>query len=185
MALFRPGPPIQPTSVAMIGARSGDRILVVGAGDGQLAADAALAAGLNGTVQVVDRDAAAKARAESAAARAGALIEFVELTGGAPMTLPGADASFDIVVVNHAYARATFDDRARVVAEALRVVRGGGRVIVVEAGVKKRGWFRTPADTTSPGEPSRDALTAGGWRAARVLADVDGVVYVEAMKGRT
>jgi ubiquinone/menaquinone biosynthesis C-methylase UbiE len=184
MSMFRSGPPVQPTSVAMIGARSGDRVLVVGAGDGQLAADTALSTGLNGTVQVVDRDPAANARGEAAAARAGALVEFIEFADDTSATLPSPDGSFDIVVINHAYERAAPDDRTRILGDALRVVRGGGRVIVVEAGAK-RGWFRATADTASRGEPIRDALTAAGWRAARVLADVDGVVYVEAMKGRT
>src|SRR5687767_4696563 len=55
MGPFRKGASPHQTAIAMIGAKSGSRVLVVGAGDAAVAGEVALVAGLNGHVLVVDR----------------------------------------------------------------------------------------------------------------------------------
>ena len=182
MGLFRKGASPHQTAIAMIGAKSGSRVLVVGAGDAAIAAEVALVAGLNGHVLVVDRVAGAAARVDAAAAKAGALVEFQD----APVTmLPLDPDSFDIVVLNRRYAEMSDEDRANVVGETMRVTRPGGRLIVIEA-TPRPGLFRAApsrAPTVTP-EAIRDAVARAGWRASRVLADVDGVAYIEAVKPR-
>src|SRR6185503_6303073 len=98
MAWMRIGrlPPYQ-TAVAMIGAKPGDRVAVLGSSDPALAAQVSLVTGLNGHVVVIDRAPGAADRVESAAARAGALVAFEE----APVTNVPLEASgFDIVVID-------------------------------------------------------------------------------------
>ena len=182
MGLFRKGASPHQTPLAMIGAKSGSRVLVIGAGDAAIAAELALVAGLNGHVLVIDRAAGAAARVDAAAAKAGALVEFQD----APVTmLPLDPDGFDIVVLNRRYAEMTDEDRANAVGETMRVARPGGRLIVIEA-TPRPGLFRAVparAPTVTP-EAIREAVARAGWRASRVLADVDGVAYIEAVKPR-
>jgi phosphatidylethanolamine/phosphatidyl-N-methylethanolamine N-methyltransferase len=182
MKWFKPGPPPYQTALAMIGAKRGDRLLVIGAGTGDLPAQLALVTGLNGTTLVVDRSPDARARVESAATEAGALVEFEPAP---PTMLPQATGGFDLVVIQHELSVSAA--RARVAVEAARVVRPGGRVIVVEKAARP-GVFgvlsRTVADIV-PAATLRDLLVSVGLRAARVLAERDGVSYVEGVKPKT
>jgi hypothetical protein len=66
------------------------------------------------------------------------------------------------------------------------VLRGGGRLVVVE-GVSATGFLgklRRPAAATMSGGEIQQLLTTAGLRAARTLAETDGVTYVEASKPR-
>ena len=104
------------TALAMIGAKTGQRILFLGSDDGALAAAVALVVGgMNGRTLVLDPSPDAAAKVERAAAEAGAL--------------------------------------------------------------------GTSHHPVIGGEAIRAQLTSAGLRAARVLAEVDGVAYVEGMKG--
>jgi ubiquinone/menaquinone biosynthesis C-methylase UbiE len=170
------------TARAMIGVKPGDRVLVIGAGNGELAAQLALVTGLNGRTLVVDVAPEAAQHVDRAAARAGALVEF----NVAPTAiLPLDPATFDIVTVNRPLARIPDRDRSATIAEAVRVLRPGGRVLVLEH-AERRGLFgaRPPAGPALSGDAVRELLTAAGLRAARVLANAEGRVYVEAIKAR-
>src|SRR5688572_19245369 len=103
--LLRRPPPYQ-TALAMIGAKSGDRVLVTGGHDHGLAAAVALTTGLNGqTVALAPVE--ARAAVEAAANEAGALVEFAT-------TVPH-DSAFDIGVWQvEASALAGADAPARV-----------------------------------------------------------------------
>src|SRR5262245_38036510 len=116
----------------MIGAKAGQHVALLGAGDGGLAATVALVTGLNGQTRVVDPTPEAAKRVADAAANAGAYVEFEQ----APLAmLPLDTESFDIAVVHRALpagdASPVLSEAAPILSEAARVVREGGRVLVI------------------------------------------------------
>lgn len=169
------------TATAMVGARPGDHVAVLGAPtaiEAGLAAEVASVTGLNGRTLVVDVGSEARTRVETAAAKAGVLVEFE----WAPVTmLPLNAGEFDIVVINRQLAKHEGRNRVALCEEAFRVAKPRGRVVVIE-GLRRPGLFGL-FPTRLPGLPadeSRAALVSAGARATRVLADVDGVIYLEA-----
>jgi ubiquinone/menaquinone biosynthesis C-methylase UbiE len=183
---FRPSPLLAPspyrTALAMVDARAGDQILVIGAGDAGLASELALVAGLNGGLVVVDDAAGAAARVEAAAAAAGALVDFKET----PVTgVPIDDASVDVVVIARRLETLADRDRIACAAEARRVLKPGGRLMAIEGPPPARWfdlWRRTAPALAS--DEVRAVLERAGWNASRVVAAVDGTTYVEAIKPR-
>ena len=179
MKLFRTAASPHQTALAMIGAKAGSTVIVVGASEPALAAEVALVTGLNGRTLVVVPERANQTAIDTAAANAGALVE-VET---APATaLPGADDTFDIAVLldaGHA------SDRDRIVLEATRVIRPGGRVVVIE-GKKSKGlrklWSGTPGDPGTAGDAIVALLSAAGLRGARLLGNAEGLSYFEGTK---
>lgn len=165
----------------MIGARAAQQVLVVGAGDGRLAAAIAGITGLNGRTLVVDPSGEARAKVEAAAAQEGVLVDF-EQTLPAEVTTGGA--GFDVVVLLQRLSRADVVPAAAA-DEALRALREGGRVVVIEGGstTSMFGMLRRPVPAMS-GEAVRDLLASAGFRGARVLAELEGVSYIEASKPR-
>jgi SAM-dependent methyltransferase len=164
----------------MVGAKAGQQVLFLGARDARLPAEVARVTGLNGRTVVVDSDPGAERAVQSAAASAGALVEFQ--TDPAPA--PGG--AYDIVVVHQSLTTArTSPDQ--LIASAAQLLREGGRVVVIEgaptAGVFAR--LRKPAAPAIASDQIRQLLTSAGLRAARVLAESDGVTYVEGSKPRT
>jgi ubiquinone/menaquinone biosynthesis C-methylase UbiE len=170
------------TPLAMIGAKAGDQVIVIGAGDGRLAAEVALVTGLNGRLLVVDASQAARARVDAAAARAGALLEF---TATDPTALPAEEQTFDVAVLHMVLAGLSDATRVAAAGEVYRVVKPGGRLVVLEGGTQARffGLTTTPASGLGYAVVS-DVLTSAGWRTSRLLADVGGVVYTEAIRAR-
>ena len=165
----------------MIGAKAGNRVLVVGAANGALVAELALITGLNGRTLVVDRSATTRAQVEAAAARAGALVDYED----APAAMLPLDAdTFDVVVIQQGLAGAA--DRSPIVAEATRVLRTGGRVIAIEA-APRAGVFGAVARSAAPKADAKallQTLTAAGLKAVRVLSEADGVLYLEGTKAK-
>lgn len=181
MKLFRSGLPPHHTALAMIGAKPGGRVLVIGAANGALAAELALVTGLNGRTLVVDRSAPMRERVRAAAARAGALVDYED----APASMLPLDAdTFDVVVIQHALAVAA--DRPQIVADAARVLRVGGRVIVIE-GAPRAGVFGAIARSAAPktdAEALLQTMNGAGLKAVRVLGESGGMLYMEGTKGR-
>lgn len=179
MALFRTGPSPFQTALAMVAAKAGHRVLVVGRGDPRLAAEIAATTGLNGQTSIVVADPAAAARAEAAASEAGALLTIET----APALL--ASEPFDIVVLHLGLDGA--DGGRAALAAALAAVRPGGRVLAVEGTARTdrtwRPWRRqTPM---RPADEVRGLFDQAGFKAARVLAIVAGAAYIEGVRARS
>ena len=139
--------------------------------------------GLSGHAAIVVADDRAAAKAHAAAATAGVLVD-VQVT---PFdSLPFPIDSFDAIVL-HAAADAfpSLEDAAGVamLREGHRVLRTGGRIIVVEGGPRRGvgAWFRGPQPLLHP-NAAAGALGAVGFRAARPLAEREGYRFTEGLK---
>ncbi len=168
------------SAVAMLGIKGGDSVLVAGAGRPDLAGAIGAITGLNGQTTVADNTDGAAGRVSRAAANAGALVEFVQ----APLAmLPMDGQTFDVVILPSGLA-SLGAQAPLVLAEAIRVVRPGGRVAICEP-LPRPGLFRL-AQTTPLTDPKDVVarLTAAGLRAARHLGSLDGVAYFEAARAR-
>ena len=116
-------------AVSMAGIKLGDRLLVVGCADPILIARLAVKTGLTGRAFAVDEQEKAVTAAEEIAAREGALIE----TAKAPWTaLPLEPDSFDVAIVRDVLPHLTKDARSGCISEVLRVLRPGGRCLVID-----------------------------------------------------
>jgi SAM-dependent methyltransferase len=179
MKLFRSGLPPHHTALAMIGAKPAMNILVIGAADLTLAGEVALVTGLNGRTVVAAVDEGARSAVQAAEANAGALVDFETMTGG---RLPFDSDTFDIVVLQQELS-ARPDAQTLTTAEATRVVRAGGRIVAIE-GERQSGGFALWRRATPhmSGEEIVSLLSAAGVAAVRVLAESEGVVYVEGRK---
>lgn len=114
----------------------GERVLDVGCGTGSLAIEAATRVGPEGIVCGVDASVPMVERARKKARRARLEVAFREAPAQA---LPYADANFDLVLctlVFHHIGRAARETSAR---EMRRVLRPGGRVVVVDFEQSTRG----------------------------------------------
>jgi ubiquinone/menaquinone biosynthesis C-methylase UbiE len=169
--------------VGMTGVKMGDRFVQIGCAHGGRLAALAKKVGLSGRAVAVVPDAEAAARASRGASQSGALVE-VELAP--PTRLPLDDAAFDLALVDDAdglLARLAPEDRVRLVRETYRVLRPGGRVMVV--GAAPRGGLGALFSSAPRGGPRFDAvplLEADGFRSARTLAQREGLAFVEAIK---
>lgn len=175
---FKPTLPPHHTELAMIGAKPGDRVAMLGA-SADLAAALALVTGLNGQTLVVDENAAARTAVEAAAARAGALVDFEQ----GPLHGPALeDGRFDIVVLAAALTPRADDERDAIVYAAARLLRPGGRLVVVD-GRKAGGMLRFGKTHPRLDPPAALAmLERAGFRATRQLADTEGLAFYEARK---
>jgi ubiquinone/menaquinone biosynthesis C-methylase UbiE len=170
--------------VGMTGVKLGDRIVQIGCADGGRLAAIAAKVGLSGQALAVVPDETAAARVRKGAAHAGVLVE---LEIAAPAHLPVESGVFDLAVIDDTaglLATMSEDERTATVLEAHRVLRPGGRAMVIGAG-RRRGLGAILAK--GPGAPPFDpgpALGANGFNAARTLAEREGLVFVEAVKPR-
>jgi len=156
-------------AVAMVGLKLGERFLLIGCGDGGLLAGLGGKVGYTGRACGTDTEAAAVARAERVAERAGVLVEVQQAP---PERLPYDDQSFDVVVVQRVGATAAARVFDLALGEAWRLVRPGGRCVVIRAS----GHGSTE---------DLDVLGSRGFRGAHVLADRGGQLFIEAVRART
>jgi ubiquinone/menaquinone biosynthesis C-methylase UbiE len=167
----------------MTGVKLGNRVLVIGCSDEPLIAALAAKSGLTGRAVALDESQARTAMAERVAQREGALIETIV----APTSmLPLDDNAFDIVVLRDVLPAIEPEARIRTAQEAWRVLRPGGRCLVIESAA--RGGLGT-VFTRAGGDAQYAAaggaagvLKAGGFLAVRTLAERGGVSFVEAVK---
>jgi ubiquinone/menaquinone biosynthesis C-methylase UbiE len=171
----------------MSGLRMGERLLQIGVDDATLLADMALKIGLSGSASVAVADEADAARVRSGTESAGALID---LHVTSLESLPFGNDAFDVVVVHgmNGLLR-SLTERARaepVLREARRVLRHGGRIIVIEAGPKSG-----LAGIISPYRPdvryeaaggTLGALRVAGFKPARALWEREGYRFSEGLK---
>jgi demethylmenaquinone methyltransferase/2-methoxy-6-polyprenyl-1,4-benzoquinol methylase len=116
-------------AVARSGARIGDRVLDCATGTGDLAMEFRRAVGARGEVVGTDFCEEMLSFAPAKAERAGLPVRF-EVAD--VLALPYADRSFDVASI--AFGIRNVDDPERGMRELARVVRPGGRVVVLEFG---------------------------------------------------
>jgi SAM-dependent methyltransferase len=182
MGLFRKAAG-EPLAVTMAAVKLGDRFLAVGVRDPALVAVLSAKAGLTGTACAVDEDASAVAKAAAAIERDGALADVTRAEWG---MWPYDDGSLDVALIRDLLPTLTPNERMRTLWEVVRVLRPGGRALVIEPA--PRGGFGAilsrqtmDADYLAAGGPLQ-ALKDAGFAAVRVLAEVEGVSYVEGIK---
>ena len=133
--------------------------------------------GLSGQASAVASDERSAARIRSAGERAGALIDVKV----APVdALPFDESAFDVVVVHGMHGLLTsLDDtrRSATLREIYRVLRQGGRVVLIEPGAGG-GLFRSKGGSRT--DPS--TLSAAGFRPTRLLAEREGYTFTEGLK---
>jgi SAM-dependent methyltransferase len=170
-------------AVSMAGIKLGDRLLIVGCADPILIARLAVKTGLTGRAYAVDERDALVTTAAEVAAREGALIE----TATAPWTsLPLESGGFDVAVVRDVLPHLTPERRDGCVAEIRRVLRPGGRCLVVDGGGRTGvaalvSGPSAPRDYTAQGG-AVPVFTGQGFKAARTLAEREGLAFAEAVK---
>ena len=133
-------------------------------------------------------DQASGARARKGAAQAGVLVE-IEIAP--PTRLPADEGAFDLAVVDDTgglFGTMRAEDRVAAIRELLRILRPGGRVMIV--GAAPRGGLGTLLTRAQSGPPfassgqAAQALQADGFKSVRMLAEREGLVFVEAIKPR-
>jgi SAM-dependent methyltransferase len=180
MGLFRKPAPGEPLAVTMAGVKLGDRFLAVGVRDPALIAVLAAKAGLTGTACAVDADEAAVAKAAGSIERDGVLAEVTRAPWG---MWPYDEGSFDVAVIKDLLPTLTADNRGRCVSEVLRVLRPGGRAIVIEPAPRGGIGALLNRQVTDPSYTGAvTTLQDEGFAATRQLAERDGVLYVEGIK---
>jgi len=159
----------EPLAVTMAGVKLGDRFLSIGVRDPTLVAALAAKSGLTGRACAVDADPALASAGAGAVEAEGALIDVVQAPWDA---LPYQDASFDVALARGVLSTLAPEPRVRCAADVRRVLRGGGRIIVVEGAKRAR---VDPAAMTS-------ALKDAGFAAVRLLAEADHMIFIEGVK---
>ena len=165
------GPAMDPLQVSMTGVRMGERFLLIGCHDRALLSGLAAKVGLSGTAAVAAFDEQQAERAARVGAKVGALIETHRVEG---LALPFDSDQFDMVVVddtNGAFGKIVETTRVAYLRDARRAVRNGGRIEVVER-----------VEARAPGYDALRDLTAAGFKPVRVLAEKDGLRFLEGLR---
>jgi demethylmenaquinone methyltransferase / 2-methoxy-6-polyprenyl-1,4-benzoquinol methylase len=117
------------TAVGLSGAKEGSRVLDCATGTGDLALAFKRKVGASGQVVGTDFCPEMLRSAPAKAAEAGLVVDFQVADA---MALPFADASFDVASI--AFGIRNVDDPVKCLKEMARVVKPGGRVVVLEFG---------------------------------------------------
>ncbi len=162
----------------------GDRVLDVATGTGDLALELARRVGPEG--EVIGSDFAEamldRARAKAATAPPGAARPRFEW--GDAMELPYGDGSFDAATVG--FGARNFDDLARGLSEMVRVVRPGGRVVVLEITTPTRAplssfyslWFDRLVPALGAVAGTLESRRPGGRASAGEVSIADAYTYL-------
>ena len=181
---FRKGTDPHPLVVGMTGVKLGERFAQIGCAHGGRLAAVAAKVGLSGRAVAIVTDDASAARARSGAADAGVLVEVER---SAPSRLPLEDGGFDLAVIDDTgglLRGMPADDRGATMREVLRILRPGGRVMVIARGTPSGiGAWLTRAPDAGPLNAESD-LQAGGFKSVRTLAEREGLIFVEGIRPR-
>jgi ubiquinone/menaquinone biosynthesis C-methylase UbiE len=175
-------------AVRMVDVKMGDRFLQVGCAHGGRFGAVAAKVGLSGSAAAIAPDERSAIRARKGAAAAGVLVD---VTVAPPMRLPADDGAFDVAVVDDtAGLLGALDpaDRTTAASELFRILRPGGRALVIGAARRRGLAALLPRPPVSPqflaAGGARGALEAAGFKSVRVLAEREGLSFVEGLKGR-
>lgn len=167
---------------SMAGVKLGTRVLQIGVGGGLIAA-LAKRAGLTGHACCVVENQAAAESVDKAAAKEGALVE---VKVAPPGDVPYESDSFDLAVLKDVIGEMTPAHRVGTVQQAWRVLRPGGRCLVIEraarGGVGALFSRRTFDQHYIRHGKAQGALEAEGFRPVRVLAERGNLIFVEGLK---
>jgi threonine dehydrogenase-like Zn-dependent dehydrogenase len=170
--------------VGMTGVRMGDRVAQIGCAHGGRLAAVAAKVGLSGRAVAVVADETSAARARTAVENAGVLVD-IEISP--PAILPLESDGFNLVIVDNTGGLLTSmpaTDRVATFREGLRALRPGGRIVVISTAARGGlGALFSRASSAQPFDPS-PFLEADGFKQVRVLAEKDGLVFVEGVKPR-
>jgi ubiquinone/menaquinone biosynthesis C-methylase UbiE len=170
----------EPLVVSMAGVKLGERALLLGTSDGVLLAGVGTKSGLTGRTCVFGENDAAVRAAVTKAEADGALVEGF---AGLWSALPFEDASFDVVIVRDVLPALSPDGRAGCLAEVMRVLRPGGRVVVIDTtgGGLLGGLLGSDGGRRFYAEEggAARALEQQGFKAVRPLAERESKVFTE------
>jgi len=176
----------EPMPIKMSGVRMGERLLQVGVDNPKLAGAMAAKVGLSGRATTVVEPGPAETRASDAAAGAGALMDVHVASLG---ELPFESDSFDVVVVNSMgglLSSLEAHTRSGALDELRRVLRHGGRIIVLEPGPRQglAGLLRPfhPNAQYEQTGGTAAALETAGFRPVRLLGERDGYRFFEGLR---
>jgi ubiquinone/menaquinone biosynthesis C-methylase UbiE len=173
---------LEPLTISMCGLKLGHRFLVIGASDPDLVWRLAGKVGLTGRACLLDESAAQTAAAAAAVERQGALVESFT----APFTsLPFEAGDFDAVILRNALAAIDLSRRAAAMSEVVRLVRPGGRCIAIEDLPRSGIWALVTGrggGMPTAGPIAVELLSAAGLRGVRLLAEREGIAFVEGVK---
>jgi ubiquinone/menaquinone biosynthesis C-methylase UbiE len=172
----------EPLAVSMTSVRPGERVLQIGANDPAIVHAIANKAGITGlaTIVVPNDGLAARVRGYSGEDASSTDVRIEPLD-----RLPFEDRAYDAVILHNTEGLLrNFDPHLRQQAlhEWLRVLRVGGRLIVLDAGRPTgmlgllAGGRRESADATT------SALQMAGFTSVRVLGDREGYRFVEGVR---
>jgi ubiquinone/menaquinone biosynthesis C-methylase UbiE len=174
---------LDPLSVSMAGAKLGDRVLFIGCSDPQMIAALATKVGLTGRACAIDSNADRVRDAERIALAEGALIE----ASVAPLDgVPFDSESFDLVVLRDLAGGRPVHEQAAIAHEAHRVLRPGGRSMIIDS-MPRAGMFsaKSASEASKEAVALADLLKPQGFVAVRVLAEREGRCFVEGVKKST
>ena len=175
-------------AIAMTGVKLGDSLLYIGCSDPSLLSAIGSKVGLSGRVCAIVRDASEAARARRGAEDAGILLE---LESGDSSRFPFGDAAFNLIVLDNQDGALTTlapEDRVALMRECFRTLAPRGRAIVIERAARGGlgALFRPgaqPADARYQASGGAiAALEAEGFRAARLLAERQGLSFFEGVR---
>ena len=181
LKLNRSGGP-RDIELSMAGLELGKSVLQVDGGGAGLIAALAGAVGLSGQACAVVESQAEVPVFEKAAANAGVLVE---IKVGWFAALPYETGTFDLVVLKHTLGRMHPLGRMRCLQDILRVLRVGGRCLAIDAAVRgglAAVFTRQSIDARYADGGARRALWEEGFLGVRLLAERDGLTFVEGMK---
>jgi demethylmenaquinone methyltransferase/2-methoxy-6-polyprenyl-1,4-benzoquinol methylase len=154
---------------ATSGVRGGDRVLDLAGGTGDIAALLLAQVGADGSVVLGDINAAMLRTGRDRLLDRGLVrnLHYLQLNAEA---LPFADASFDAVTI--AFGLRNVTDKARALGEMWRVLRPGGRVLILEFSALRPAWLKPLYDFHSfQVLPRLGAFIAGDAESYRYLAE--------------
>jgi|SRR5215471_6161798 len=177
--------------VGMTGVKLGDQVMQFGCASGGPLAAVAAKVGLSGRAVAAISDDQTEARLQKAAAKAGVLVEVERVAADGRDRLPFEDGQFDLALVDDtdgSFAARAAEERIAIVRELWRIVRPGGRAMMIGRG-ERQGLAALLS--RAPNGPSyvasgdaNAALEADGFRGVRTLAEREGLVFVEGIKPR-